>query len=236
MSNKIVNHLAIILDGNGRWAQKRLKPRTYGHKKGMALILKTALSAIQSDIKYLTLYCFSTENWNRSSDEIEYLMEFPTQEFNSKKIKEYNDHDIKVEWLGRRNKVPQKTREALEEVCEKTKNNKKLILNIALDYGSFEELETSIKKIVLLVENAKIKTEDITKELILSNLYTSNLPPVDLMIRTGGEKRLSNFLLLQSSYAELYFTKTYWPDFKNKELQKALNEYSNRDRRFGRIK
>lgn len=236
MGNKIPNHLAIILDGNGRWAQAQNKPRTFGHEKGMNIIQDIAIEAKKIGINFLTVFCFSTENWNRPKDEVDYLMGVPERILSSKNIKKYNNENIKVSWVGRKTKLPIKTVKAIENGVEKTKQNDGLNLIIALDYGSFEELENSLKNIAININNGKIKLSDISWNLIRENLYTKDFPNIDLLIRTGGEKRLSNFMLLQSAYAELYFTDIFWPDFNKFELEKALIDFTKRDRRYGGIK
>lgn len=233
---KIPQHVAIILDGNGRWAQQRNKPRTYGHQKGMDIVKDVASYAKELGIKYLTVFCFSTENWNRPKDEVDFLMNTPAKMFSEKNIKKYNDQNIKIEWIGRKTKIPEQTRKVIENAIDKTKENNGLTLTVALDYGSQEELVTAIKSIYENIANISNEMIQIDYNLVKSNLYTANIPEVDLLIRTGGEKRLSNYLLLQSAYAELYFTDIYWPDFNNEELDKAIKDYNGRDRRYGGIK
>ncbi|QBQ07911.1 undecaprenyl diphosphate synthase [Spiroplasma gladiatoris] len=233
---KPLNHVAIILDGNGRWAQAQNKSRTYGHKEGMKKIFDTVLYAKQNNIKHITLFCFSTENWNRPEQEVKYLMNFPKNEFSKKNLKKYQDNGIKLCWIGRRNKVPIECKQVIENFENETKNQSDIILNIAFDYGSSEELVNSVKNVLNdYVVNKKVINSLEFKD-IYNNLYTANQPPVDLLIRTGGEQRISNFLLLQCAYAEFYFTKTFWPDFNNNHFESAIKEYNNRNRRFGQIK
>ncbi|AUB31845.1 polyprenyl diphosphate synthase [Spiroplasma floricola] len=231
-----MEHIAFILDGNGRWAKARKKQRTYGHKIGMKNILPTILSSKKLEIKYITMFCFSTENWNRPDGEVNYLMNFPSEIFSKKQQEQYVKEGIKIVWIGRRSKVPLKTKEILEEIEEKTKKCDQIVVHIALDYGSFEEIENAFKIVFSDINNKKILLEDFTVQTILDNLYTKKAPPVDLLIRTGGEKRLSNFMLLQLAYAEFYFIDQYWPDFKEKDLKLAIEYYNNRNRRFGEIK
>ncbi|MCB9498607.1 MAG: di-trans,poly-cis-decaprenylcistransferase [Bacillales bacterium] len=225
---KIPAHLAIILDGNGRWAKKRNRERSYGHKVGFENIYKIALLSRDAGVKVLSVYCFSTENWSRPKGEVDYLMSLPL--VFKKDINSYVKEDIKVIHSGRLDRIPKTTKDIFEESEEKTKDCKGLILNICFDYGSLDELKRGIEKII---EN---KVEDIKDDTIFSYLDTKNLPPVDLLIRCGGERRLSNFLLLQSAYAELYFIDVLWPDFSKEDLHEAFIEYNKRDRRYGGIK
>ncbi|WP_101780866.1 polyprenyl diphosphate synthase [Spiroplasma monobiae] len=236
MCIKSLEHIAFILDGNGRWAKKRNKPRTYGHKIGMENIWPTILFCKKEGIKHLTMFCFSTENWNRPKDEVKYLMDFPGEIFSKKEQEKYIKEGIRVVWAGRRTRVPLKTKESLEEIEKNTKDCDQVIVNIALDYGAFEEVETSLKIVFNDINSKKIDLNEVTIENVLDNLYTKESPQVDLLVRTGGEKRLSNFMLLQLAYAELYFIDTYWPDFKENNLKLAIEYYNNRDRRFGGIK
>ncbi|ARU91443.1 undecaprenyl pyrophosphate synthase [Spiroplasma clarkii] len=232
---KQLNHLGIILDGNGRWAQKLNKDRTFGHKQGMNKIFDTIKWCQAENIAYVTLFCFSTENWNRPVKEVDYLMKFPGQIFSDKELKKYIANGIRIIWVGRRTKVPKKTRQALENAESKTEQQTKTIVNLALDYGSGEELVSAVTKICQGILQQKFELNDINQDLIYNNLYTCASPPIDFLIRTGGEQRLSNFMLLQLGYAELYFTKIYWPDFDAIALKTAIADYYARDRRFGRI-
>ncbi|AGR42305.1 undecaprenyl pyrophosphate synthase [Spiroplasma diminutum CUAS-1] len=202
----------------------------------MENIYPTILECKKNSIKYVTMFCFSTENWNRPKEEVNYLMQFPREIFSKKEQEKYIKEGIRVIWIGRRNKVPQKTRESIEEIEEKTKDLDQITVQIALDYGSFEEVENSFKIVLNNINSNLLKVNDFTIRNIFENMYTKNCPAVDLLIRTGGEKRLSNFMLLQLAYAELYFIDIYWPDFKEKDLNLAINDYNNRDRRFGGIK
>ncbi|QHX36823.1 undecaprenyl diphosphate synthase [Spiroplasma sp. BIUS-1] len=224
------------MDGNGRWAKKQNKPRTYGHKIGMENIFPTILLAKEHDIKFVTMFCFSTENWNRPKDEVNYLMDFPKDVFSKKQQEKYIKEGIRVIWIGRRDKVPSKTREALEDIENNTKDCDQITVQIAIDYGSFEEMENSFKIVFNDISSKKMTIEDFTIKNLFENMYTKTSPQVDLLIRTGGEKRLSNFMLMQLAYAELYFVETYWPDFKEKDFKIAINDYNSRDRRFGGIK
>lgn len=231
----VPQHIAIILDGNGRWAKKRFMPRTYGHRKGAFNIRTIARFANQIGVKYLTMYCFSTENWKRPEDEVNYLMTKPVRY-----IKRYYDDlvnsSIRITFIGRRDRIPSDLLNILTDLENKTRDHTGLILTLCIDYGSFDELTTAIKNIASEVQNKKLEISDINEQCIMSHLFTKDYPQVDLMIRTSGELRLSNYLLLQSAYAELYFTDVLWPDFDEKELLKAIENYQSRNRRFGGLK
>nr|WP_047791633.1 polyprenyl diphosphate synthase [Spiroplasma eriocheiris] len=231
MINKIPQHIAIILDGNGRWATLRGLSRTKGHEEGARRIKDVALKANEIGVKYLTIYCFSTENWKRNLAEVNYLMTMPERLLNDEQVKKFHKENIKLNWIGRRTKVPAATANAFLKAIADTKNNTGLVLTFAFDYGSLEEITQAV---MAIKNDPRITT--ITEEVIFNHLYTKELPPVDLLIRTGGEQRLSNFLLLQNYYAEFYFTKKYWPDFNGNALIEAIIDYNNRDRRFGGIK
>ncbi|MFO7969153.1 MAG: isoprenyl transferase [Candidatus Izemoplasmatales bacterium] len=231
----IPKHVAIILDGNGRWAKKRGMPRTYGHQRGVENIRKIAIAASDFGIKALSVYAFSTENWKRPKDEVDFLMKLPG-EFEKKFKDDFKKYDIKVMFSGRKTHLSQENLEILERITKNTKDRKGLILNICFDYGSKTEIVEACKAIASDVNSGKIKIEDITSKDIDKHLYTKDLPDLDLLIRPSGEVRLSNFLLWQVAYAELYFCKTYWPAFSKKSLEKALIEYTKRNRRFGGLK
>lgn len=228
-------HVAIILDGNGRWAKKRFLPRTLGHRKGAFNIRDIARYANKIGIKYLTVYCFSTENWKRPQSEVDYLMNHPVRF-----LKRYRDNlinsTVKLTFIGRRDRIPHPLIDTLIDLEENTKNHTGLQLTLAIDYGTMEEVTTAVKKIATMVKENKIDVADIDEKMIMSNLYTHDMPPVDLMIRTSGEIRISNFMMLQIAYAELYFTDVYWPDFDSNELLKAIDNYQRRNRRFGGLK
>ena len=230
----IPTHIAIILDGNGRWAKKRGMPRVYGHRKGAYNISNIAQYADEIGIKVMSIYCFSTENWSRPGDEVTYLMKLPIRYFSRYKEKIKNSN-IKVIFSGRRDHVSEKLNTLMDEIVELTKDHVGLILNICFDYGSRDELVRAIKNIANDIISNKITISDIDTKLINSYLDTKNLPDVDLLIRTSGEQRISNFLLWQIAYAELYFTDILFPDFNEAELEKALDSYSKRDRRYGGI-
>ena len=230
---KVPNHVAIILDGNGRWAKERGLTRSMGHDAGFTNLKNISKYILSKGIKVLSVYAFSTENFKRSKDEVDYLMNIFTSKFKSC-IKDFNKENIKVIFSGRDKPLPNKVLKAMKEWGAATKDNTKGILNICINYGGRSELVDTCKKIGKMVENKEISIDDIDEELVSRNLY-NDLPDVDLMIRTSGELRLSNFMLWQNSYAEFYFPKTYFPDFDEEEFDKAIIEYTKRDRRFGNI-
>ena len=230
---KLPEHVAIIMDGNGRWANQRGKQRVLGHKKGASAVREVIEEAGRQEIKFLTLFTFSTENWSRPEDEVGVLMRLLLSSLK----KEFNrliKNNIKLKSIGDLDRLPSAVREELNYVVDKTKNNTGLTLTLALNYGAKEELTQAMKTIANKVKNSIISPEKVDQSTIIEHLYTQNLPAVDLLIRTSGEERISNFLLLHIAYAELYFTKTLWPDFKKEDLQKALVDYTKRERRFGK--
>jgi|TARA_B110000438_G_scaffold265519_1_gene278912 undecaprenyl diphosphate synthase len=231
--DNLPKHIAIIMDGNGRWAAKKGLDRVLGHNIGVESVQEVVEETLNLNIPYLTLYAFSTDNWSRPKDEIGMLMKllvkYLKSEFN-KLIK----NNIRLNTIGDLSALPRAVQNEVKKVSEKTKNNKKMVLTIALNYGAREEIEYVVKKIASEVKNNTILLENVDQSIINKHLYTRNLPDVDLLIRTSGEQRVSNFLLWQIAYAELYFTKVYWPDFGKKDLQKALLNYQNRERRFGK--
>ena len=229
---KIPTHVAIIMDGNGRWAKKRNMPRVKGHYEGMQTVKKITKYASKLGIKYLTLYAFSTENWARPKEEVRYLMDLPEKMFTSF-MPELMENNVKVEVIGVVEKLPENTRKAVEDAIEQTKNNTGLKLIFALNYGSKDEIVTAVKRIAQGAANNEYKVEEIDEQLISDNLFTKDTPDPDLLIRTSGEQRISNFLLWQIAYSEFIFTKVAWPDFVEEEFYKALLEYQSRDRRFG---
>lgn len=230
---KVPRHVAIILDGNGRWAKEKGLTRSMGHDAGFTNLKNISKYILSKGIKVLSVYAFSTENFKRSKEEVDYLMHIFTSKFKSC-IKDFNKENIKVIFSGRDKPLPNKVLKSMKELEEATKDNTKGILNICINYGGRSELVDTCKKISKMVENKEISIDDIDEELVSRNLY-NDLPDVDLMIRTSGELRLSNFMLWQNSYAEFYFPKTYFPDFDEEEFDKAIIEYTKRDRRFGNI-
>jgi len=234
-SGHIPKHIAIIMDGNGRWAKKRGMPRTFGHQKGSENMRNIAIEANNLGIKVLSVYAFSTENWKRPKEEVDFLMELPKQ-FEEQFKGSFEKHDIRVMFSGRRDRFKKDVIELIKRVEEKTKDRKGLILNICFDYGSYTEILDGVKKIAAEYKSGMIQLEDIDKEMMSNHLYTSELPALDLLIRTSGEQRISNFLLWQLAYSELYFTKVHWPAFNKKVLLKAIADYQGRNRRFGGLK
>lgn len=228
-------HVAFIMDGNGRWAKKRLLPRHLGHKEGCLRIVEIARACQDLGLKVMTLYAFSTENWNRPQDEIDHLFNY-LDEFFIKNIDEFMERGIKIKVMGDVSRLPDHSQKVLEESKEKTKNNDRFVFNICLNYGGRQDIVQAAKKLAVLVKEGKVDVEDIDEEMFKQNLYSEDLPDVDLMIRTSGEVRISNYCLYQLSYAEMIFTKTAWPDFTKARLIECLEEYQNRDRRFGCIK
>lgn len=228
---KTPNHVAIILDGNGRWATKRNKPRTFGHKNGADNVVDIAIHAKKRGIRYLTVYAFSTENWKRPAKEVDYLMKLMIK-FIDDKINQLMNEDCKLNFLGDLSALPKATRKAIEKGVEKTKNNKSLFVNIAINYGGRDEIVHAMKDII----DAGYAKSDIDEKLISDYLYTKDIPDPDLLIRPGGEIRISNFLIYQIAYAELYFSDVLWPDFNEEEFDRALLAYSKRNRRYGDIK
>lgn len=234
-TNNIPKHVAMILDGNGRWAKKRLMPRTYGHRKGAFNIVEIAKACSEIGISHLTMFCFSTENWNRPAEEVNYLMQAPIRYYKKYKKKIFNSNYI-VRFIGRKDRIPKALLETMLEIEENTKAHTGLTLTLCVDYGSYDEIVTATKEIAQLVQEEKLSIEEITPELIEQHLFTKDYPKLDLLIRTSGEIRISNYLLWQLGYAELYFTDVLWPDFDKKELIKALENYQARQRRFGGLK
>ena len=236
--DNIPNHIGIIMDGNGRWAKKRLQPRVMGHKAGMDALRKVAIAASDMGVKALTVYAFSTENWTRPDQEVKFIMNLPV-EFYDNYVPELHANNVKIQMIGETDRLPKQTFEALTKAEELTKNNTGLILNFALNYGGRAEITQALKLISQDVLDAKINPGDITEELIGNYLFTQHLPKElrdpDLIIRTSGELRLSNFLPWQGAYSELYFTDTLWPDFDEAALQEAILAYNRRHRRFGGV-
>jgi len=231
--NKLPKHIAIIMDGNGRWAKSRGKNRVFGHHEGVKTVRKTVENSVELKIPYLTLYTFSTENWNRPKEEVDALMDLLVATLEDQ-IDDLMRQDIVLNAIGDLQALPQHTFKTLQKMLLKTANNKGMVLSIALNYGGRDELLHMTKEIAKKVKNNIILPKFIDENKINLHLYTHNLPDVDLMIRTGGEKRISNFLLWKIAYAELYFTDTLWPDFEKQKYYEALNDYQKRERRFGK--
>lgn len=234
-NNKIPSHIAIIMDGNGRWAKKRALPRFAGHREGMKTVRKVTRFASDLGVNVLTVYAFSTENWKRPRQEVEFLMRLP-EEFLGSFLPEMMERNVKVQMIGDPELLPSYTQKALVEAMDKTKHNTGLILNFALNYGSRAEITVAIKDIAKKVQAGEIQLDEVTEDYITSHLMTSHLPDPDLIIRTSGEMRLSNFMLWQVAYSEFWFTDTLWPDFNEETLLEAIESYQKRNRRFGGLK
>ena len=233
LKDKMLHHVAIILDGNGRWAKKRGMPRTFGHEQGLKTLLRTTNDCLELGIKELTVFAFSTENWNRDEKEVEYLMSAPVKYF-EENAEKWNSKNVKIVFVGRKDRFPTPTLDAINKIMLKTENNTALTLNVAFDYGGRNDILETTKLISSRVKEGLIDLEDITESYISQNLNVIN--DVDLLIRTSGELRVSNFLLWQMAYSEFYFTKCLWPDFNKKELVKAILSFQKRNRRFGSIR
>ncbi len=231
---KIPNHVAVIMDGNGRWAKKKGMARVFGHRNGVKAVRETIEAAREIGVKVLTLYAFSTENWSRPKKEVDILMGLLVSSLRDE-LKTLQKNNIKLQTIGQIQNLPKKAQKELQEVIQLTQNNTSMVLNLALSYGSREEIVNTIKKISKKVVNKQLSIEEINENIINNHLYTFTLPDVDFLIRTSGEKRISNFLLWQIAYAELYFTNVLWPDFRKEDFFKAILNYQQRERRFGKI-
>lgn len=233
--DNIPNHIAIIMDGNGRWAKKRFLPRSAGHKAGVETIRKVVKECQRLSVKHLTLYAFSTENWKRPKAEIETLMTLLVS-YLKKEVKELHENNVKITTIGDISKFPNSCIKELNNAYELTKNNTGVNLNLALNYGSRNDIKNALVCIINDINSNNISKDDIDETLISNYLSTKNIPEPDLIIRTSGEQRLSNFLLWEGAYSEFYFTDIYWPDFDEEELKKAIYSYQNRERRYGAVK
>lgn len=231
--DKLPQHIAVIMDGNGRWAKQQGKHRVFGHSNGVKAVRETSEACAELGVKYLTLYAFSTENWNRPQEEVGALMELLLKTVRLE-IKTLMKNDIRLRAIGNLEALPKATLRELNDAIEKTAGNKRMDLILALSYSGKSELTKAVQNISADVASGKISKNDISEELISKYLYTTNIPDPELLIRTSGEKRISNFLLWQLAYAELYFTDLFWPDFNKQELYKAILDYQQRQRRFGK--
>ncbi len=232
--NNIPKHIAIIMDGNGRWAKSKKLPRAIGHKNGVKSVQVISELCSKLKVEYLTLYTLSLENFSRPQLELKSLMALLSSTIKSE-ISKMKENNIKFNIIGFRDKLPQKINAQLDFAISETKNNDGLKLNLALAYGARSELIHAISLLIDQLTNDNLKIDDINEEIISQNLFTKDIPDPDLLIRTGGENRLSNFLLWQSAYTELYFSNKFWPDFNKEDLYEALHDYERRDRRFGRV-
>ena len=232
-TNKLPKHIAIIMDGNGRWAKQRGEHRVVGHQNGVTSVREAVEAAAEIGVQYLTLYAFSTENWNRPKDEVMALMQLLVSTINSE-VKTLNDNNIRLLAIGDLKSLPPDCLAELKEAMQATASNKRMNLVLALSYSSRWEIMNAIKQIAGDIEKKKISSVDITETVFESHLCTAGFPEPELMIRTSGEHRISNFLLWQLSYAELYFTDKLWPDFRKEDLYEAIVDYQSRERRFGK--
>lgn len=229
----IPKHIAIIMDGNGRWAKSKGQERTFGHRNAISAVRNAIAACAKADVEYLTLYTFSTENWKRPEDEVTTLMTLLSESI-IKESDELMSKEIRMHVIGEIDKLPELVQEQLMNIVEITKNNSKTNLVLALSYGSQREILNAVKKIAQDVKQGKINVEDIDEKIFENHLYTKDFPPVDLLIRTSGEVRISNFLLWQIAYAELQFLDIYWPDFTEEDLFQCILNYQNKERRFGK--
>jgi len=227
--NKLPTHVAMIMDGNGRWALKRGKPRLFGHKMGVESLKRIVRACIELNIKYLSVYAFSTENWSRPKEEVDGIFGL-VEDLCNNSLDKFNELDIKVVTMGDLSRLPNTLKNTLVDIKEATKNNKSLIFNIGINYGARAEIVRAVNNII------SDGVQECTEQTFHNYLYTADLPDPDLIIRASGEKRLSNFMLYQCAYSEFYFPKTHWPDFSKKTLLKAIKAYQKRNRRFGGLK
>ena len=233
--NKIPRHIAIVMDGNGRWAKKRGLPRLQGHNAGMAALKEIVKRSSTLGVSYLTVYAFSTENWKRPEEEVSGIFKLLVLYF-QKEIRELNDNNVKVNIMGDWSVLPQDAQKSIMMAIETTKGNTGLVFNIALNYGGRAEIVRATKRIAKAVIDGDLRVDDIDENTVSSMLFTAEMPDPDMIIRTGGEWRLSNYLIWQSAYSEMVVTDIYWPDFSPTEYEKAIIEYQSRDRRFGGLK
>jgi undecaprenyl diphosphate synthase len=231
--NKIPQHVAIIMDGNGRWAKNQGLKRIFGHRNALEAVRSTVEGAAEAGVKYITLFAFSTENWNRPKDEVDALMDMLVSAID-KEIPTLHKNQVRMQTIGNIKKMSVKVQEKLNKAINFTAQNEGLTLVLALNYGSREEIAESLRRCVTEVVDGKIKADEVNEKMISANLYTNNMPDPELIIRTSGEQRLSNFLLWQAAYSEFYFTETLWPDFRKQHLFDAIYDYQHRERRFGK--
>lgn len=228
-----LKHIAIIMDGNRRWAKEKNLPSAFGHKKGVDALKTTMRACDDFGIKYLTVYAFSTENWNRKPEEVSFLMDLLGTTLQNE-LQEMHENNVVISFIGDTTKLSEKLQNILKNSVEKTKNNTGVNLQIAFNYGARDEIVNAVKNISKKISTGELSPEDITEDVISQNLYTKNIPDPDLLIRTGGEMRISNYLLWQIAYSELLVTKRYWPEFNKESLAEAILEFHNRHRRYGK--
>lgn len=233
VTEKSIRHLAIIMDGNGRWASKRGLPRNMGHKKGAEVVIEIAKAAKELGVEYLTLYAFSTENWKRSKEEVGGLMNL-LRDYLDKNFKELEENDVCIRFIGERSMLDADIVSKMEKLECSTKENQSMTMLVALSYGSRQEIVEAVKKIAARVKDGDMLLKDIDEQYFSDTLYTAGVPDPDLVVRTSGEQRVSNYLLWQIAYAEFYFTKTLWPDFNKQELTEIIENYKTRERRYGK--
>ena len=231
--DRLPRHIAVIMDGNGRWAKEQGKMRVFGHQHGVDAVRNITEACAELGVEFLTLYAFSTENWNRSSFEVDALMSLLTQALKTE-VKTLNDNNIRLDAVGDLTRLPKLQYNALMSAIDNTKDNTRMTLTLCLSYSGRWELTETVKKIAGKVKNGELNPEDINEKMVCDNLATSYMPDPELLIRTSGEIRISNFLLWQLAYSELYFTKKYWPDFSKEDLYEAIIDYQSRERRFGK--
>ena len=229
-----LQHIAVIMDGNGRWAQKRGLPRAAGHKKGAETVKEIAKAANERGVRFLTLYAFSTENWQRPKDEVKTLMDLLRQYLKSD-LAELHKHGIRIRFIGERYMLDKDIVESMEQLEQNTADNKGMTLILAISYGSRQEIVAAVRKVVAMVKKGDISESDVDIDLVSGMLYTKDVPDPDILIRTSGEQRISNYLLWQLAYAELFFTKTLWPDFTPNELGEIIDNFYLRERRYGKV-
>jgi undecaprenyl diphosphate synthase len=232
--NKLPRHIAVIMDGNGRWAKEKGKLRVFGHQNGVKAVRDTVEGAVEAGVEFLTLYAFSTENWNRPKLEVTALMELLVATIN-KETKTLMENDVRLNAIGNLSALPSKCYKQLQEAIQKTSGNKRCTLTLALSYSSRWEIIDAVKRISEQVQKGELSSSDINEEVFSANLTTAGMPDPELMIRTSGEFRISNYLLYQAAYAELYFTQKLWPDFRREDLFEAILDYQKRERRFGMV-
>jgi undecaprenyl diphosphate synthase len=232
---RLPNHVAIIMDGNGRWASQRSLPRIAGHKAGEDAITDIIRAASEWELGALSLFAFSTENWNRPSNEVKFLMSF-NRNLLERRVKEFHERNIRIRHLGRRDPIPASTLKTIDKCVELTRNNTGLALNIAFNYGGRAEIIDAIRKLIEDFKDGKVSPQDLDEDAFRAYLYAPEIPDPDILIRAAGEMRISNFLIWELAYTEIYMTETLWPDFRRQHLAEALREYQSRERRFGSIR